>query len=226
MKARILAALALLTLSGCSLIPWHPFGTPVTRVATAEARVDLAQSKAGDVLTEEIVKTSAALDEAASGNPRGIPVARQHVAVARTLAVQIFGAPTVSSEAGWRDLVARQTSLDDKVRAIAETENTKRTAQISKLSADLEAKDVALESANKRVAAYAAEKEAIADKFLKLCWVAGILVGLYFLGQGLQLVASFNPAFQGAANLVNTFVSPVMHSGFSKARKALAASRE
>ena len=97
-----------------------------------------------------------------------------------------------------------------------------RIRQIAQLSQDLDAKDQDLDRANKKVLEYAKEKEAIADRFLKLCWAVGILVGLYFLGQVLQFLANFNPAFQNAANLVNTFVSPVLHSGFHKARQALA----
>lgn len=218
-----LSLAALVLLPGCSLVPWHPFGTPATRVEKAEARVEQAQARAGDVLVEEVFKTSAALDSAAAGNPHGLAVAQQHVATARTLAVQLFGPPQVVDEARWRDLIARQTSIDDKVRALADAENARRLSQIGTLSADLAAKDQALDAANRKVVEYAKEKEAIADRFLKLCWIAGALFGLYFLGQGLQLLASFNPAFQGAANLVNTFVSPVLHSGFSKARKALVA---
>jgi hypothetical protein len=209
-------------LSGCGYFPWHPFGTPVTRVATAEKKLAESKEVAGDGVVEEITKTSLALDAAAAGNVHGIAVAQQHVATAKTLAVQIFGAPQVIDESKWRDLIARQTSLDDKVRSIADADNAKRVSQIAKLSADLDDREAKLKGVNEKLAQYAAEKAEIADRFLKLCWAGGILVGLYFLGQGLQFIASFNPAFQSAANLVNTFVSPVLHSSFHRARQELA----
>jgi hypothetical protein len=223
---RISAIFLALLLSGCAYIPWRPFGSPITRSETAAQRVEEAKDRAGAALVEEVYKVSAAIDAASAGSPHGVAVARSHATTAKTLATQIFGPPQVVDEAKWRDLIDRQTSLDDHVRALADAENTKRIGQIAVLSKDLAMKDAALDEANAKVLKYAAEKEAIADKFLKFCWVVGGLFALYFLGQFLQLLASFNPAFQSAANLVNTFVSPVLHSGFSKARKAAAAVRD
>lgn len=224
MSRAALIALALLV-SGCSYIPWRPFGSPITRNESAAQKAEEAKDKAGAALVEEVYKTSAAIDAASAGSPHGIAVARSHVTTAKTLATQIFGPPQVVDEAKWRDLIARQTSLDEKIRTIADAENVKRVGQIATLSKDLALRDAALAESNAKVLQYAKEKEAIADKFLLFCWIAGGLFALYFLGQFLQLVASFNPAFQSAANLVNTFVSPVLHSGFSKARKAAAAVR-
>jgi hypothetical protein len=218
---RFAVVFPLVFLTGCSVFPWHPFGTPLTREKAAEQRVEVARDKAGSALVEETHKTRAAI-EIAQTNPLGLPVALQHSRTAVTLADQIHGAPTVIDEVKWQELINRQTSLDAKIREAANAENSGRIRQIAQLSQDLEVKDRDLDRANKKVLEYAKEKEAIADRFLKLCWAVGILVGLYFLGQVLQFLANFNPAFQNAANLVNTFVSPVLHSGFHKARQALA----
>jgi len=207
--------------AGCQWIPWRPFGSPITREQTAQENVLKAKESAGDGLVEEVSKTAFAVDSAIAGNPNALSVAQQHARVAKNIAVQIFGSPTVVNEEGWKNLIDRQTSLDDKIRAAANQENSKRISQLAKLSDDLAEKDHKLELAEKKVLEYAREKEAIADKFLKLCWIAGGLLFLYFLGQILQFLAHFNPAFESAANVVNSIVSPALHSAASKARKAL-----
>jgi len=208
-------------LCGCSLIPWRPFGSPLTREAKAEQNVLKAKESAGDGLVEEVSKTSFAIELAAQGNPNALAVAQQHVRVAKNLAYQVFGSPTIVNEEGWKSLIDRQSSLDVKIREEANKENDKRLKELAKLSTDLEKKDGELKKAQDKVVEYAKEKEAIADKFLKLCWIVGILFTLYFLGQILQFLAHFNPAFESAANVVNSIVSPALHSAASKARKAL-----
>lgn len=219
--AIVLVFLWLATSTGCQWIPWHPFGSPITREQTAQQNVVKAKESAGNGLVEEVSKAAFAIDSAIAGNPNALPVAQQHVRVAKNLATQIFGAPTVVNEEGWKSLIDRQTSLDVKIRDAANQENTKRISQLAKLSDDLAAKDAKLEAAEKKVLEYAKEKEAIADRFLKFIWIVGGLFALYFLGQILQFLAHFNPAFESAANVVNSIVSPALHSAASKARKAL-----
>jgi len=219
--AVIMLAIIIAAASGCQWIPWRPFGSPITREQTAQQNVAKAKESAGDGLVEEVSKAAFAVDSAISGNVHALPVAQKHVRVAKNLATQIFGNPTVINEEGWKNLVERQTSLDDKVRLAANDENDKRIAKIAKLSSDLADKDEKLIEAERKIVEYAKEKEAISDKFLKFCWIVGGLFALYFLGQGLQLLASFNPAFETASNVVNSIVSPALHSAASKARKAI-----
>lgn len=219
--AIVILFLWLATLLGCQYVPWHPFGSPITREQAAQQNVLKAKESAGDGLVEEVSKAAFAVDAAISGNVNALPVAQQHVRVAKNLATQIFGTPTVINEEGWKNLVDRQTSLDSKVRDAANNENAKRIGQLAKLSDDLAQKDAKLEAAEKKVLEYAKEKEAIADRFLKFIWIVGGLFALYFLGQILQFLAHFNPAFESASNVVNSIVSPALHSAASKARKAL-----
>jgi hypothetical protein len=219
--AIVILCLWLATLLGCQLIPWHPFGSPLTREQTAQQNVLKAKESAGNGLVEEVSKAAFAVDAAIAGNPNALPVAQQHVRVAKNLATQIFGTPTVVNEEGWKSLIDRQTSLDAKIRDAANQENSKRVSQIAKLSDDLASRDAKLEVAEKKAMEYAKEKEAIADRFLKFIWIIGGLFALYFLGQILQFLAHFNPAFESAANVVNSIVSPALHSAASKARKAL-----
>ncbi len=220
----LLAALAL-ALGGCA-IPWHPFGTPISKAEKAQARVEQATIPVTTALVEEVHKTSLAIDAALAGKPNALETAKGHSRVAVTLADQLYGPPTVINETKWADLISRQTSLDATVRQLADKENARRLAEIGKLSGKLDKTEQARDDADKRAVKAAGELQAFKDRVVFWCWVVGALFVLYFLGQILQFAAHFSPAFEGAANLVNTFVSPALHLGFSKARKALAAVTE
>lgn len=220
----ILFASALL-LQGCSLVPsgWWLFKTPVEKAEVAEKKLEEAQTKALVAAQESAHKTQAALEKAKAGNPHALPVAIEHNRTAVQLLDQALGYPTVESQRRWQDLIDRQTSLDEKVRAIAAEENEKNLRQIGKLSEELQKRDVAVDAANERARQYAGELQSFKDSVLKIGWVIGGLFVLYFLGQILQLLANLNPAFGTAANVVNAVVSPALHAGFHKARKAAAA---
>jgi hypothetical protein len=219
------AVLLFLLLSGCSVFPsgWNFFGTPVSRGEKAAEKQEQAQRKVLAVVQEEIHKTDKAIDAAISGNSFGLPVAKQHSSAAKSLVDQVLGPPTFPILQKWNDLVARQTSLDEEVRKIADKESAKRLEQIGKLSADLQSKDAALAAANERVKEYANELQAFKDFWLKIAWVVGGFFVLYFLGQILQFAANINPAFGTASNFVNAVVSPALHSAAYKARKAAVA---
>lgn len=214
----------LLTGAGCSVVPsgWNLFGTPISRVEKAEVKQEQAQAKVLLAVQEEVHKVTFAAEAAVAGNPHGLNVALQHARTARSLVDQALGNPTVESESRWRDLIARQTSLDDKIRTLAEEENAKRLKQIAALSTDLQAKSTALEAANQRAQQYALELQSFKDSVLKVAWIVGAFFILYFLGQILQFAANFSPAFGTAANVVNAVVSPALHAGFHRARKAAA----
>lgn len=208
---RRLALISCLLLAGCSYIPWHPFGSPLTAEKKAEQRVELAKSKAGDALVEEVHKTKDAVDLAVAGNARALTVAQEHARVAVTLANQVHGAPTVIDERKWQDLVARQAALDEKVREIAATENARRLNQIDRLSSDLDRKSSDLDSARAEALQYAKEKEAIADRFLKVCWAVGAVVALLVIARILAFVAQFYPGLAPASEIVNGALSKVLH---------------
>ena len=155
--AIVILFLWLATSVGCQWVPWHPFGSPITREQTAQQNVVKAKESAGNGLVEEVSKAAFAVDAAIAGNANALTVAQQHVRVAKNLATQIFGAPTVVNEEGWKGLIDRQTSLDVKIRDAANQENSKRISQLAKLSDDLAAKDAKLEAAEKKVLEYAKE---------------------------------------------------------------------
>lgn len=214
-----------LFLGGCSILPsnWNPFGTPLSRVESAATKQEQAQGKVLGAVQEEVHKASHAIQAAQNSNPHGLQVASQHVQAAKTLVDQALGPPVLATEQKWRDLVARQTSLDEEVRKIADKESQKRLEQIGKLSQELQNRDTALEAANQRANEYAKELQASRDFWLKVTWVVGAFFVLYFLGQILQFAANLNPAFGTASNFVNAVVSPALHSAAWKARKAAAA---
>lgn len=222
---RILLPVLCLFLGGCSIIPsgWNPFGTPISRVEKAETKQEQAQGKVLGAVQEEVHKASHAIQAAQNSNPHGLQVASQHVQAAKTLVDQALGPPVLATEQKWRDLVARQTSLDEEVRKIADKESQKRLEQIGKLSQELQNRDAALEVANQRAQEYAKELQGFKDVVLKIAWVVGGFFVLYFLGQILQFAANLNPAFGTASNFVNAVVSPALHSAAWKARKAAAA---
>lgn len=217
---RLASLLLVFLISGCAL-PFHPFGTPVSAVKKDQQKVDQAEIKVGVALQEEIHKVDTAIDQSIAGNPHGLQVAKSHSVTAKSLAGQLFGAPSVGDEQRWRDLILRQTALDDAVRAEANKENARRIETIAKLSTDLEVKTAKLEQAEQRALDYAGQLQAFKDKVMKWVWIVGALFALFFLGQFLQLLAHFNPAFHTAANAVNAIVNPVMHASFAKIRKAL-----
>ena len=221
-----LVVLWLAALTGCQSFPWHPFGSPITREASSQRNASTAKESVGNAIVEEVSKASFALDSALYGNPHALPVAKKHITVAKDLAAQIFGIPTVINEDGWKRLVERQTSIEYEVRLAANGENNQRLASISKLSQELDDSSAALKDAQSKLLDYARDKEATAGFFLKFLWVVGCLFAVYLLGQILQLIANFNPAFETASNVVNAIVSPALHSSASRARKALIAATE
>lgn len=225
---RFPAALLCLFLTGCSIIPsgWNPFGTPVSRVQKAEEKADTAERKVLVAVQEEVHKADHAVSAAQAGNPHGLNVAQQHVRAARSLVDQALGAPPFVTEQKWRELIDRQTSLNEEVRQIADKETAKRLEQIGKLSQDLQSKDAALAAAQEKANEYAKELQVFKDFVLKIAWVVGALFALYFLGQILQFLANRNPAFGTASNFVNAVVSPAMHLAAYRARKAAAAAAE
>jgi hypothetical protein len=222
---RLSAVLLCLLLTGCSILPsgWNPFGTPATRVERASDRQQVAEQKVLVAVQEEVHKTGYAIDGAVAGNKFALSVAQQHQRSAVSLLNQALGTPPLPTEQKWRELVDRQTSLDDTVRREAEKENSRRQEQLGKLSKDLESKEAALDAANQRAVEYAKELQGFKDFVLKIGWVVGGLFLLYFLGQILQFAANINPAFGTASNFVNAVVSPAMHSAAYRARKAAAA---
>jgi len=222
---RALLPVLVLFLSGCSILPsgWNPFGTPLSRVETATAKQEQAQSKVLGAVQEEVHKASHAVQIAKDQNEHGLPVAQQHLQAAKTLLDQVLGPPVLATEQRWRELIDRQTSQDAEVRKLADKESQKRLDQIGKLSQDLQNRDSALEVANQRAQEYAKELQGFKDVVLKIGWVIGAFFALYFLGQILQFAANFNPAFGTASNFVNAVVSPALHSAAYKARKATAA---
>ncbi len=215
-------AAGILFLGGCSIFPWHPFGTPVTKAEKAAEKVELAAQQALTSAQEATHKFNYALREAKIGNPLALDVAIDQGRIAESLLDQVLGQPKVGDEQKWRDLVLRLVSENEKVRKGAQQENEKNLSDLSKLSKVLEERTQALDAANKKAIDYAAELQAFKDKFFKVLWIIGGLVFLYFLGQILQLLANFNPAFETAANAVNAVVSPALHSAASKARKSAA----
>lgn len=223
---RPLVLIFALLLSGCSIVPssWR-FSTPVSRVEKAETKQEQAEQKVLSAVQEEVHKASQALQKDPA-NPYTIPVSKQHIQAAQSLVDQALGAPTLKTEQAWRDLIDRQTSLDDEVRKVAEKESLKRLEQIGKLSQDLESKDAALAAAQAKATEYAKELQGFKDTALKIGWVVGGFFVLYFLGQILQFAANLNPAFGTASNFVNAVVSPALHSAAYKARKAAAAAAE
>ncbi len=218
-------SVAILTLSGCSLVPstWNPFRTPVEKAEKTLEKREEVQAKVLTTVQEEVHKTSKALDKAKSGNPYGLDAAIEHNRTAHQLLDQAIGQPSVDSQRRWQDLIDRQTSLDNKIRSIAAEDVAKRLKEIGKLSEDLQKKDLAVAAANERALQYANTLQEFKDSVMKVAWVIGGLFFLYFLGQILQFLANLNPAFGHAANVVNAVVSPAMHAGFRKARKAAAA---
>lgn len=213
---RILLAIAALSLGGCAYVPWHPFGTPLTAEKKAAQRVEHAESLAGSALVESVHKTNLAIDAAIAGKPNALDVAREHGRTAETLADQLYGSPTVIDEAKWRDLVSRQTALDEKVRALANVESAKRTQQIARLSGDLDDKTKALEASEQKALRFAAEKAAIADRFLKVCWLVGAIVGVFILARVLAFAAQFYPGLAGTSQIVNRTVAKVLHPSVRK----------
>jgi hypothetical protein len=226
MRARhSLLLAAALFLQGCSLVPsvWNPFKTPVEKAEVAEKKLEEAQTKALVAAQESAYKTLAAVTKAEAGNTHALAVALGHSRTSVQLLDQALGYPTVESQRRWQDLIDRQTSLDEKVRTVATEENEKNLKQIGKLSEELQKRDIAANAANERARQYAGELQSFKDSVLKIGWVVGGLFALYFLGQILQFLANLNPAFGTAANVVNAVVSPALHAGFHKARKAAAA---
>lgn len=209
-------------LAGCAL-PFHPFGTPISSAKKAEQKVVQAEAKVGSALQEEVHKVDTAIDQAAAGNPHGLEVAKSHSLVAKSLVDQLYGTPAVGDETKWRELILRQTSLDQKVRDEANEENRRKIAQIAKLSGALEDRTAALDKAEAKALDYAGQLQEFKDRIMKWVWIVGGLFALFFLGQFLQLLANFNPAFHTAANAVNAIVNPVMHASFAKARKLVSA---
>jgi hypothetical protein len=215
----IIVAVAALFLSGC-FSPWHPFGTPVSRAEKAADKVEVASHNALVSSQEAVHKFNFALEAVRSGNLLALDVAQEHGRIAESLLDQVLGQPKVGEVQKWRDLVMRLVSENEKIRTAAEKENAKNFSKVSELSSLLEDRSKALEIANRKANEYAADLQAFKDKFYKVLWVIGGLVFLYFLGQILQFLANFNPAFETAANAVNAIVSPALHSAASKARKA------
>lgn len=208
---KFLIVLAAMSFSGCAYLPWHPFGTPLSAEKRAEQRVVEAKARAGDALVEEVHKTKFAIDAAVSGAPESLNVAQQHARTAVTLVDQIHGSPTVIDETKWQDLIARQTSFDERVRRLANQESARRVTQLAKTSSDLEDKTSALASANRRASEYAAEKEAIADRFLKVCWIVGAIVSVFLAARLLGFLAQFFPALAPASQVIGSVVSKVLH---------------
>lgn len=219
----VLAAALLFVLAGCSWIPWHPFGTPLTAEKKAEAKENTARADVVSGAQAAIHKASYALDLALVGNPRALALARDFLNDGESLIDQAEGAPSARNETAWRDLVARLASDNAKVRASAEKENAANDKRIAEISDKLAAAMKATEAAEARALKYAAEKEQVAGWFLKLCWISGILLALYFSGQILAFLAHFNPAFAGASRIINSIVSPAMHSLLHRAESAIAA---
>lgn len=211
-----------LLFSGCSVFPWHPFGTPISKAEKAAEKVEVASQKALSSAQEATHKFNYAIREAKLGNPLALDVAIDQGRIAETLLDQVLGQPKVGDENRWRELIMGLVSENEKIRKAAQAQNEKNFSEVSKLAQVLEEKSQALDAANKKAVDYAAELQSFKDKFFKVLWIGGALVGLYFLGQILQFLANFNPAFETAANAVNAVVSPALHSAASKARKSAA----
>lgn len=225
LRRRTVAVLCLALLAGgCSYIPWHPFnlGNPVAQAEAAGKKEQAAERQLFFSAQELVHKADYALSKKPPGD-LVVDVARAQLRVAEQALDQALGQPKLSEESKWTDLVDRLTSDNAKVRARAAEDNADALSRIEKLSQKLQDAEQAKTRADDRALKTAAELQSLKDNVLKWAWGIGALFLLYFLGQILQFIASFNPAFETASNLVNTFVSPALHAAAHKARRAASA---
>lgn len=217
----ILAACLLLALSGCAWVPsaLRIGGTPLERVEKREEKQDAAKERLLKASQEAAHKTADAL--AAAPESRPVEVARDFATEAASGLDQALGAPTAGDAAKWQDLVRRLISEDAKVREQAERERSADRAEIARLGDKLAEATAATVRAEEKALKYAAEVDRIADILRKAVWLIGGVVVLWVLSQALSIAARFNPAFAGAASLVNTVAAPAVQYAFSRAKTGL-----
>lgn len=211
----------MLCFAGCSYVPWHPFGTPLTSEKKAEEKVDKSERQLMFAAQEAVHKFNFAIDLAKAGNLRAIDVAEEQGRYAQAALDQALGTPKIGDDQKWHDLVARLVSENAEVREKAEKENVKSNSKIADLSADLESMRKKLTTAENKALEYAGEKEKIADHFLKICWVLGGLAFVWVLSQLLRVAANFVPALAPFSAIANGVVAPAMHYELQKAKRGL-----
>ena len=219
---RLLAVLLLCSFTaGCSWIPSaiRVGGTPIERAEKKEDKEDAAKDKLLKKGQEAAHKAKEALSAAPESRP--VEVAKDFASEVVASMDQALGAPQVGETAQWKDLVQRLLSEDAKIRAKAEAERNADRAEIARLSDRLAEASAATVRAEEKAMKYAKEVDRIADILRKAIWLIGGVVVLWVLSQVLSIAARLNPAFSGAASMVNTIAAPAVQFAFSRAKTGL-----
>lgn len=214
---RMLIVLLCLALSGCALLPtWRPWGTPIERAEKKDKQEQQAKEKTLEGVQE--LTTKARLSLNAAGDARPVVLAGDFLDKANALLAQSVGTPDFAAREQWAKLVTDLLSENAQVRAAAEAQRDRDTARLSELSSRLSEATLARERAEDKVREYAKENEALANYFRKAVWIIVGLGGLWLLSQALSIVARINPAFSGAASLVNAVAAPAVQYTLNKAQ--------
>lgn len=226
MRYNSILVLFLLLFTGCSIFHWHPFGTPLTREAKAQA--NQAQARV-NVLgkVQELVHETGEVLEVAPDSP-AVLEARDFNADAQALIDQSQGAPSAGDVAKWRDLALGLLSADAGERKAAQLERARQRDQIGQVSSRLVDTSVKLAKSEAKVAAYAADNERLADWIRRALWVGGAIVVFIFLGNILAFAAKFYPPLAVASHVVNGLATPLhtlLHTSLVRVERGVAAAK-
>ena len=223
MRPRLLFLLGLLSfaLAGCMALPriFNPFPSPIEKFDKKEQKETDAQNKVLDQAQEAVHKAEAAAN---AGVPsRAKDVSLDFLRQAKALLDQVRGTPTAAQVAAWSDLVARLLSENAEIRAKAEADRQADAVKVAEIADKLAAATAEREKAAAKIREYALENEKLADLVRKIYWIGGSLAGLWLIGQGLALVARFNPAFGAASAVVNSVAAPAVQYVYTRAQTGL-----